>query len=79
MAYPIEPRGPSLVDWEKAIAGLHATGGTSCGVALDWLRRKGQRVEQIVMVTDEGENTAPLFRDAYTAYADEMKVRPASS
>ena len=77
VAYPIEPRGPSLVDWEKAMAGLHATGGTSCGVALDWLRRKGQRVEQIVMVTDEGENTAPLFRDAYTAYADEWKVRPA--
>ncbi len=77
VAYPIEPRGPSLVDWEQAMAGLKAVGGTSCGVALDWLRRKGERVEQIVMVTDEGENTAPLFREAYAAYAEQLKVRPA--
>jgi hypothetical protein len=41
------------------------------------MRRKQQRVEQIVMVTDEGENTAPLFKDAYQAYAAELNVRPA--
>jgi hypothetical protein len=77
IAYPIEPRGPALADWEKALAGLSAGGSTSCGVALDWMRRKQQRVEQIVFVTDEGENAPPLFRDAYEAYAQELKVRPA--
>jgi hypothetical protein len=77
VAYPIESTSAALVDWEKAMAGLNANGGTSCGVALDWMKRQGQRVEQIVMVTDEGENTAPLFKDAYQAYADELKVRPA--
>jgi hypothetical protein len=77
IAYPVEPRGPALADWEKALAGIQAGGSTSCGVALDWMRRKGQRVEQFVFVTDEGENAAPLFQDAYTAYAEALKVRPA--
>lgn len=75
-AYPIKVKGNTLADWEKALAGIHANGGTSCGVALEWMRKKGERVEQIIMVTDEGENTAPLFKDAYTAYAEALKVRP---
>jgi hypothetical protein len=77
VAYPITPNGPSLADWEKALAGIHADGGTSCGVAIDWMRRQKQRVEQIVMVTDEGENTAPRFLDAFREYAEEMNIRPA--
>jgi hypothetical protein len=40
------------------------------------MRRKGQRVEQIILVTDEAENQAPLFKDAYTAYVAEVGVRP---
>jgi hypothetical protein len=72
-----DPQPPSLSEWEKALAGINAGGGTSCGVAIDRMRRKQQRVEQIVMVTDEGENTAPRFKDAYQAYADELKARPA--
>ncbi len=77
MPYPIEARGHALADWEKAFAGIHASGGTSCGVAIEWMRKKKQRVEQIIMVTDEGENTAPLFKDAYEAYSQELNVRPA--
>jgi hypothetical protein len=77
IAYPVEPRGPALADWEKALLGVHAGGSTSCGVALEWMARKRQRVEQVVLVTDEGENTAPLFKDAYDAYVREMGVRPA--
>ena len=76
IAYPVEPKGKSLADWEKALRGVNAGGGTSCGVALDWMRRQGQRVEQVVLVTDEGENTAPLFKDAYEAYAKALVVRP---
>ena len=59
------------------MAGISAGGNTSCGVAISRMLQKRQRVEQIVMVTDEGENTAPRFEDAYQQYADEMKVRPA--
>jgi hypothetical protein len=77
VAYPIEPKGNSLADWEKALAGIKAYGNTSCGVAIDQLRRRKQWVEQIVMVTDEGENTAPSFMEAYQAYAREVGARPA--
>ena len=77
IAYPVEPRGPTVGDWEKALVGIRADGGTSCGVAVDWMARHGQRVEQFVFVTDEGENTAPLFADAYEAYARALNVRPA--
>src|SRR5262249_4314784 len=76
IAYPLEPKGRAVADWEKALLGIHAGGGTSCGVALDWMARKRQRVEQIVLVTDEGDNTAPLFKDAYPAYCAALNVRP---
>ena len=33
-------------------------------------------VEQIVLVTDEGENTPPLFRDAWAQYAAALGVAP---
>jgi hypothetical protein len=76
IAYPVTPKGNTVANWEKALLGIHAGGGTSCGVALDWMAKKGQRVEQIVLVTDEGENAAPLFKDAYLAYAQALNVRP---
>jgi hypothetical protein len=76
IAYPIEPAGKSLADWEKALLGVQAGGGTSCGVALEWMARKGQRVEQIVLVTDEGENAAPTFQNAYDGYAKALNVKP---
>ena len=76
IAYPIEPQGASLADWEKALTGITAGGGTSCGVAIEMMRRKGQRVEQFILVTDEGENQAPLFANAYKAYSEETQTRP---
>ncbi len=77
VAYPITSKGPSLKDWEKALKGISAGGNTSCGVGVEALRRRKQFVEQIVMVTDEGENTAPSFYDAYQRYAEQMNIRPA--
>jgi len=76
IAYPVEPKGKAVGDWEKALLGITAGGGTSCGVALDWMAKKGQRVEQFILVTDEGDNTAPLFGDAYRAYVAAMNVKP---
>ncbi len=77
VSYAIEPKGSSLADWEAALAGINARGGTSCGVTIDWMRRKKILVEQIVMVTDEDENTAPTFVKAYEEYAKKMGIRPA--
>ena len=76
VAYPIEAKGTDLAAWEKALKGISAGGSTSCGVALEVMRRKKQYVEQIIMVTDEEENTAPLFVETLKKYREEVKADP---
>jgi hypothetical protein len=76
MAYPIERAGDDLASWERALLGIKAGGCTSCGVALEYLRRKKQYVEQIIMITDEEENTAPLFVESLKKYREEVKADP---
>src|SRR5262245_28832883 len=76
MAYPIERGGDDLASWEKALTGIKAGGSTSCGVALDYMTRKKQYVEQIIVVTDEGENTSPLFVQAFLKYKEALKADP---
>lgn len=71
LAHPIENGGADLRSWEKAFAGIVADGSTSCGVAIDRMRRKDQHVEQVVIVTDEGENHAPFFAPELTRYRAE--------
>jgi hypothetical protein len=75
-AHALTVRGTAPADWEVALAGVYAGGATSPGEALDALRQNRQRVEQIILVTDENENRAPWFQDAYSAYARELGVQP---
>jgi len=75
-AIPVTAKGPNLSDWEKAFALIRADGGTACGAPIDVLRKAGTVVDQIVMVTDEGDNTPPLFVDAYARYREELRVSP---
>jgi hypothetical protein len=77
IAYPIESAGAELAAWEKALTGITAGGGTSVGVAVEQLRRKKQFVEQLVVVTDEEENTEPRFVPALKKYSEELKADPA--
>jgi len=72
------PEGPKpgLADWEKAFAGIVAGGNTSCGVALEMMRRQKQAVEQIIMVTDEEENQTPYFVETLKRYSQELGVAP---
>ena len=77
IAYPVEAAGPELAAWEKALTGITAGGNTSVGVGVEMLRRKKQYVEQIVVVTDEGENADPRFVPALVKYRDELKADPA--
>jgi len=74
--YYVEAKGPELSDWERAFEHIRASGGTSIGCAMEALRRKQQIVDQIILVTDEGENAAPYFHDAYQTYCREMAVMP---
>jgi hypothetical protein len=76
MAYPVAAKGPELSDWEKAFQHVFPNGATSIGVALETMRIKKQAVEQIVVVTDEGENTQPFFAQAYKRYAADLNVTP---
>ena len=76
MAYPIVTPGKDLASWEKALKGITANGGTSLGVALEYMIRAKQYVEQIVLITDEGENQVPAFWATYDKYRTTMKVDP---
>ena len=71
------PAGDDLADWERAFQGITASGATSCGVALKYLERKKQYVEQIIMITDEAENTPPAFLTALREYREAMNADPA--
>lgn len=76
MPYSIQAQGKELSDWERAFQHIRADGGTSCGCALEAMRRKKQVVEQIILVTDEGENAVPYFADVYTTYCRELALMP---
>ncbi|MBI3724818.1 hypothetical protein HY251_12815 [bacterium] len=73
-AFPIEVAGDSLEAWEKAFLGITADGSTSCGAAASVMRKRKQRVEQIVLVTDEEENTLPFIADELRKYVEEQEL-----
>lgn len=76
MPYPIESKGTTLGDWEKAFRGITAGGCTGCGCSVAAMQAQGQRVEQIVLITDEGENRPPAFLKALQEYKAVMGVEP---
>ena len=76
VAYPISAAGESLADWERAFQGIKPNGGTSLGAPLEIMRVRKQVVEQIVLITDEGENTHPYFAQVYARYCQELNVAP---
>jgi hypothetical protein len=76
MAYPIKAQGNTLADWEKALRGINAGGGTSCGVALEYMIRNNQNVENIILITDEGENSSPLFVPTLQRYIQKVGGQP---
>lgn len=76
MPYEVKATGKNLSDWDKAFQYLRAGGATSIGCSIEAMRLRKQVAEQIVMVTDEGENTAPYFDKAYDDYCKDLSVRP---
>jgi hypothetical protein len=74
--YPVTAQGKELTDWERAFQHIKAGGGTSIGAPLEAMRKKRQIVDQIVVVTDEGENVAPYFGEMYKIYCRELAVMP---
>jgi hypothetical protein len=74
--YAVTAQGRELTDWERAFQHLNAGGGTSIGCALETMRKKKQVVDQIIIVTDEGENAAPYFAEVYKTYCRDLAVMP---
>nr|BBH91106.1 hypothetical protein KTC_58570 [Thermosporothrix sp. COM3] len=70
-----QPR-PTMSEWEKAFKFIKANGSTSIGSALAKMTKERFYAETIVIVTDEGENTAPYFRKAYAEYKQQMQAAP---
>jgi hypothetical protein len=76
MAYEIARQGEDLAAWEKAFRGITAGGATSAGAAVAWMAKKRQKVEQFIVVTDEGENTHPLLAGALAEYKQALAADP---
>jgi hypothetical protein len=74
--YPVTAQGKELTDWERAFQHIKAGGGTSIGAPLEAMRKKRQIVDQIIVVTDEGENAAPYFGEVYKTYCRELAIMP---
>jgi hypothetical protein len=77
MAYPIERAGDDLASWERALLGITAGGGTSIGASIQTMLLKKQYVEQIILVTDEGENSGPHFVPTLQKYRETLSADPA--
>lgn len=76
IAYPVKANGAGLADWERAFQHFIAQGSTSIGAPLEVMRLRQQRVEQIVIVTDENENAHPYFAPTLARYCEELKTVP---
>ena len=76
LAHEVTAKGTDLAAWERSFRGIKAGGSTSCGVALASMRRKKQVVEQIILVTDEGENSPPIFVEELKLYRSELQADP---
>ncbi|QBD82681.1 hypothetical protein EPA93_44625 [Ktedonosporobacter rubrisoli] len=68
---------PVLSDWEQAFKFIKANGSTSIGAPLKRMYLDKIYTEQIIIVTDEGENSAPYFRSVWSDYTKEMQSTPA--
>jgi len=68
--------GKTLSDWERAFAPVRSGGSTSMACALRYLHAKKMAVDQIVVITDEGENCNPTFAAVYPEYCKAFMVTP---
>lgn len=74
--FEVTAKGTGRSDWERAFKMVRADGSTSIGAPLAKLARERHYVEQVVIITDMGDNTAPLFHDAYAEYTRIMTLGP---
>lgn len=64
-ATPLETKGQTLQAWEEAFRLIKADGRTSLGCALEKALSEGFYPQQVIYVTDQGENTPPQLAQVY--------------
>ncbi len=74
--YKIQAKGKELKHWEDAFRGIRAAGGTAPESAVMQLLKDGGRVEQFIVVTDEGENNPSGYRKSLDIYQRETGIKP---
>jgi hypothetical protein len=76
-ARAVRPKGQErhLAAWAEAFCRLSADGQTSIGSPFAALTYGGQKVEQVVVVTDGEENSAPFFVPALREYEQAMRTK----
>lgn len=62
--------------WNDAFRHFQAAGATCAGSVLEAMRRKRQRVEQMVVVTGKDETSSPRFHQVYFDYAAAVRTHP---
>lgn len=65
----VDVTGLSLDQIKMATRHITANGGTSIGVGLNRMLQEKIELDGIAIVSDGGENTAPLFADTYKKYS----------
>lgn len=76
LAWPVKAQGENVADWERAFQGVVAAGATAIGAGVASLRKSGHGVEQLVVITDEEENTAPHFTSELALYEKQFGFVP---
>jgi len=76
MPMEIRATGRTLTAWENAFRPVRCGGRTSVGAGIKLLEAQKYYVEQIVIITDQGENCNPTAAQAYEDYCKAMNVRP---
>lgn len=66
----VDVTGLSLDQIKAATRHIGAGGQTSIGCGLNRMLVEKEEIDGIAIVSDGGENTAPLFKDAYKKYSD---------
>lgn len=74
--FEVRAEGVERSAWERAFRLVKANGSTSIGAPLAKLARERHYVEQVIVVTDMGENHTPYFHDAYVDYLHAVGVAP---
>jgi hypothetical protein len=68
--------GKTLDEINHMTRSIRASGGTSIGCGLELLRSSETLVNGIVICSDGGDNTYPLFHGAYSKYVSKMGIEP---